>query len=121
MIITVGDSASEERRRRTVALQGAIRECQEREQYLLAQEGTSRYLADLGIDRLVNESADRIIARVLEQDAPEGAGPYLAGRRHALCGIIGTNLATSVTITRRWHAHAREDDPRARRFLGGVL
>jgi|GEM_PF-5563299 len=127
--ITVGDGASDERKRKAAAFIAQAREtlirvfiiCQEREQVLLASEGADHYAADLGIDELVIHASGAIVEAAREHlvFGPVNLGDILyAPNRLGIANTIGTNLATSVNITRRWHAHAREDDPRARAFLG---
>lgn len=127
-IISVSDNANDERKQKTAVFRMVTREilinvfrcCQEQEQYALSEYGCDRYGHDLGIDGLVNEGAHRIIAAARERlvfGSVNLGDLYYARHLSALCNVIGTNLATSVMITRRWHAHEREDDPRARKFL----
>lgn len=126
-IVSVSDDASDERKRKAAAFSAPVREIlintfrhrQLEEQAKLAEEGADRYDADIGIDRHVNAAADAIIARAHDYlvFGPVDLGDYYQQNRTGLCNVIGTNLATSVSITRRWHAHAHEDDPRARKFL----
>jgi hypothetical protein len=126
-LISVDDDASESRKRKVAAFKAKAREIlinafsnvQEGEQYLLAEQGADRYDADPGIDWHVNDAADRIIQAAHDELVIDGIdlGDWYARNRYFVCNAIGTNLATSVSITRRWHAHAHEDDPRARKFL----
>src|SRR6185312_10142790 len=116
-ILTVKESASDERARKTARCQAAIRAIliaafgaqQQEEQHRLGERGCARYDDDLGIDRRVLETSARIIAAAREHlvFGPQNLGDLYAENRAMLCAIIGTNLATSVTITRKWHAHAR--------------
>lgn len=126
-IITVLDDASDERKRKVALFRQPVRELlihtfrdrQLEEQHKLAEDGIDRYDADLEIDRQVNRAADRIIAEAHRHLVIGGhdLGDYYQANRAGLCNLIGTNLATSVSITRRWHAHDHMDDPRARKFL----
>lgn len=126
-IVSVSDNASDERKRKVALFRQPVREIlintfrdrQLEEQYKLAEDGADRYDADLEIDRQVNEAADRIIAGAHNHLVIGGfdLGNFYQDNRNSICNVIGTNLATSVSITRRWHAHAHEDDPRARKFL----
>lgn len=127
IIIKIEDNASDERKRKVAAFSAPVREIlihmfrdrQLEEQYKLAEDGADRYDADLEIDRQVNHAADRIIHYAHEHLVIAGfdLGNYYQNIRTGLCNAIGTNLATSVSITRRWHAHEHMDDPRARKFL----
>ena len=127
MIINVNDDASDERKRKVALWRHPVREIlintfkarQAEELWKLADEGTDRYDADLEIDRHVNGAADGIIAEAHKHlvFGQIDLGNYYAANRIGLCNVIGTNLATSVSITRRWHAHGHQDDPRARKFL----
>lgn len=127
LIIKVDDDASDQRKRKVALFQDVVREHlidvfrakQLMEQRRLAAEGADRYDADLGIDGYVNFAAIHIIEEAHKHlvFGPIDLGDYYEANRAGLCNVLGTNLATSVTIARRWHAHEHLDDPRARKFL----
>jgi len=127
-IISVSDNASDERKRKTGLFKAEVREIliaafkgqQFVEQQKLAEKGCDRYTDDYGIDQRVINTSERIITAAREYlvfGSTNLGDLYYAPNRTALCNVIGTNLATSVMITRKWHAHERDSDPRAIRFL----
>jgi len=129
LIVAVSDNASDERKSKAKDFISRVREiliqafqtCQEHEQKALADLGTARYAMDLDINALVIEASSRVIQAAkdtLQFGAVNLGTLFYEPNRRALCDTIGRNLATSVSITRRWHAHAREDDPVAKQFLG---
>lgn len=126
-IITVSANASDERKSKTSLFVNRIREVlielfraqQLYEQYRLKERGCDRYTDDFEIDDAVVDASGQIIAAAHEYlvFGSVDLGDYYAANRTQVCNTIGTNLATSVMITRKWHALDRGDDPRARRFL----